>query len=84
MSSETPEKCPYCGGIMEKGFLVGARSIFWWPDKPIPYGWIGLKPSEGKRIARSASAWQWRAPSLRAYRCTDCKVILIHAPEMEI
>lgn len=68
------EKCPYCGELMEEGYLISARGIYW--NKRVP-GWLCL----GESIAPSAKMWQWKCPHLSAYQCRKCKIILVRYPE---
>jgi len=73
---EELEKCPYCGELMEQGYLIGARGIYWWPKKPLP-SWNCI----GETIASSAKVFSWKCPNLSAYRCKKCRTILVRYPE---
>jgi len=74
---EELEKCPYCGELMEQGYLIGARGIYWWPaGKPFPATF-----AHGESIAPSANMKFWKGlPNLRAHRCKRCQAILVRYP----
>ncbi|HJN73873.1 MAG TPA: PF20097 family protein [Myxococcota bacterium] len=55
-------KCPKCDKAMEQAF-VRAGVIGWCPEK----GYLALKGRERLNVEGAAEAW----------RCRDCKVVLI-------
>jgi hypothetical protein len=70
MPQET-EKCPYCGALMELGYVAGARGVYWRKDIPI------LSLNLGEALGPHASMWQWKVPHVKANKCTNCKIVLI-------
>lgn len=58
-------KCPYCNKEMEKGYIQSRDGLAW---------------NSKKRILAGFSAWFAEQPleyELIAYRCKDCKKIII-------
>ena len=72
-------KCPYCGGEMTDGVGQSAREIFFTTQPR--NGWWGFKPYAGDT---SLSWHNLTRPTCVAYRCVDCKkVILDYTIEVE-
>jgi len=69
------KKCPFCGGELEKGYVVAPRSLAW--DKVKPrlrqdfWGGPGSRDSE-----LLTPSLQFRTATFPAARCRECHVIL--------
>lgn len=72
-------KCPFCDKEMVDGVVQSAREIFFTTQPR--NGWMGFKPYTGDT---SLSWHNLTRPTCVAYRCVDCKkVILDYTIEVE-
>ena len=65
-------KCPYCDKEMEPGYIQCRDSVTWTPKKCLVAALSRL--SRGS-VALSSGA------AVQAYRCGDCKKVIIDVPE---
>ena len=77
--SET-KYCPYCNGVMEKGYIKCARQQLVWSEKNIDdavrFNWT-VKDGEVKL----GDFGFFRGAIVEAYNCWDCKKIVIDYDE---
>ena len=67
-------KCPYCGKEMDKGFFNSAKWDYTWtPEGKKPHFWRN-HPKEYEVILKKG----WAILQLTAYRCANCRVIIIN------
>ena len=67
-------KCPYCGKEMDKGFFNSAKWDYTWtPEGKKPNMWRN-HPKEYEVLLKKG----WNILQLTAYRCADCRVIIIN------
>ena len=90
---ESPSKprmgktCPRCGGVMEEGYLVGPRGMYWSqdPPPPIPHRF----PSVPRLDFRSDPASVLSGipflgtPYFKASKCGKCGIILLDTKSRE-
>lgn len=65
------EKCPKCGGGMEKGYV--ASKMVAWSDKKI--GNLSLKGLWSGQLIISGG-YPYPIQNVEAYRCTECKLVI--------
>lgn len=63
-----PEKCPWCGKDMERGYIAGDRSVYWTPKKPGIFGAAANSGSFTLDTAKSLADY-----GCIAWLCRDCK-----------
>lgn len=72
-----PETCPWCGKEMEKGYLLGARGIYWLPKKPSAFSW-GLNnvnlADEGGLLENIYKA---------CWFCKDCRKLTVDTTNLD-
>ncbi|RDE15508.1 MAG: hypothetical protein C4K49_06065 [Candidatus Thorarchaeota archaeon] len=62
------EWCPSCRGPMERGYVLGARGVFW--NDHIP-----KQICTGEQLSDKGLYWGWICPSVKALRCRKCRII---------
>jgi len=73
--SKLPENCPICGMKMERGYVTTGMQIWWSKEKT-----GSLARATDEVVAGSV----WSGTCQEAYRCLNCKIVLIYAPQMQI
>lgn len=61
------EKCPTCGGELDKGYIHMPRGIYWDTQK---HNWH-VYTSE-----TIISMWAWTLPKAPALRCKQCRIVI--------
>ena len=73
-----PEKCPWCGGEMEQGFLNGGRGVYWTRGVPdTKTKWLGAGAENQLRVDEEGALFTYRT----AWLCPDCRKLVADLPE---
>lgn len=72
--------CPYCNKKMRLGYIDQQRmfGLEWYPAVPLGTGFT----AQSREAVKLSSAK--KSGSVKAYRCEDCKKILIDEAELEV
>lgn len=73
---ELPVPCPYCGKIMQKGYLQGGRDCVRWCETK-PGLWSGL--DEAWLISDEGNLWTGAYRT--SYLCEACRKLVVDVPE---
>ena len=74
-----PEKCPWCGKDMERGFLMGGRGVAW--HRGIPTGkaqWLSPGGENIIRVDTEGDILRYHT----AWYCPACKKMTIDAADL--
>ncbi|MDY3983923.1 PF20097 family protein [Dysosmobacter sp.] len=64
------EKCPWCGGEMEQGFLSGGRGVYWTRGVPdTKTKWLGAGMENQLRVDEEGALFTYRT----AWLCPTCR-----------
>ncbi|WP_373844436.1 PF20097 family protein [Clostridium sp.] len=67
-------QCPYCNKELISGYIYGDRSpLMWMPEDKKPF--LGLI-ANGEILENSKKGF-FEFPNLKAYRCNDCKKMIV-------
>ena len=70
------EKCPWCGGDMEQGFLNGGRGVFWTRGVPdTRTKWLGAGRENLLRVDNEGVVITYKT----AWRCPACEKMVFDA-----
>ena len=72
------EKCPWCGGEMEQGFLSGDRGVYWTRGVPdTKTKWLGAGAENRLRVDEEGVLFTYRT----AWFCPACRKLAADLPE---
>jgi ribosomal protein S27AE len=67
-------KCPDCGGVMSKGYVVGSNVLWFTKKEPN----VAVTAKDGN-IKLASKIWGWA--HVNAQRCANCGLITIRSVE---
>ena len=63
--------CPVCGLVMEKGYIISSRGVFWSDHVP-------KLVCTGEPLGPNADKIMGGCASVEAYRCRRCRILRYH------
>lgn len=79
-SAPPPIPCPWCGGEMGSGYLMGCRGIWWAPGCPGALAkWVSVAAVQG--AFRVDTEGGLLTPYRTAWYCPDCQKLVLDVPE---
>jgi hypothetical protein len=75
------EKCPKCGGEMERGYIpIGIRGLRWSTRK---HKWGASSLFQGSVENLIGNRLRFYMANVEAYRCAKCKLVLAYYGKVE-